>query len=89
MKVLNILELHHFRLLVCHFVINLFNKKVMRQIVLEEEEEDEEDGEQDFDDDEYDDDEQYGYGRVSDEEVDAEDGEGEDEMNGTTILANT
>jgi hypothetical protein len=38
-----ILELHHFRLPVCRFVIDLFDKRVMRQIVLEEEEEDEDD----------------------------------------------
>lgn len=35
---MTILELHHFRLPVCRFVIDLFDKKVMRQIVLEEEE---------------------------------------------------
>jgi rapamycin-insensitive companion of mTOR len=37
---MTILELHHFRLPVCRFVIDLFDKKVMRQIVLEEEESD-------------------------------------------------
>lgn len=37
-KVMTILESHHFRLPVCRFVIDLFDKKVMRQIVLEEEE---------------------------------------------------
>jgi rapamycin-insensitive companion of mTOR len=34
---MTILELHHFRLPVCRFVIDLFDKKVMRQVVLEEE----------------------------------------------------
>lgn len=34
---MTILESHHFRLPVCRFVIDLFDKKVMRQIVLEEE----------------------------------------------------
>lgn len=34
---MTILERHHFRLPVCRFVIDLFDKKVMRQIVLEEE----------------------------------------------------
>lgn len=43
---MTILELHHFRLPVCRFVIDLFDKKVMRQIVLEEE-----DSEQDSSDD--------------------------------------
>ncbi|TLD37620.1 hypothetical protein E2P81_ATG04432 [Venturia nashicola] len=37
LKVMTILESHHFRLPVCRFVIDLFDKKVMRQIVLEEE----------------------------------------------------
>ncbi|QDS75740.1 hypothetical protein FKW77_008368 [Venturia effusa] len=37
LKVMAILESHHFRLPVCRFVIDLFDKKVMRQIVLEEE----------------------------------------------------
>jgi hypothetical protein len=37
LRVLHILELHHFRLPVCRFVIDLFDKKVMRRIVLEEE----------------------------------------------------
>ncbi|KAH7038586.1 Rapamycin-insensitive companion of mTOR, N-term-domain-containing protein [Macrophomina phaseolina] len=36
-KVMAILELHHFRLPVCRFVIDLFDKNVLRQIVLEEE----------------------------------------------------
>ena len=30
------LESHHFRLPVCRFVIDLFDKRVLRQIVLEE-----------------------------------------------------
>ena len=32
---------HHFRLGVCRFVIDLFDKRVMRQIVLEEDEDEE------------------------------------------------
>lgn len=41
-KVMTILEAHHFRLPVCRFVIDLFDKRVMRQIVLEEDAEEEE-----------------------------------------------
>lgn len=41
-KVMRILERHHFRLPVCRFVIDLFDRKVLRKIVLEEEEEEEE-----------------------------------------------
>ncbi|KAF1812857.1 cytosolic regulator pianissimo [Eremomyces bilateralis CBS 781.70] len=44
--VLSILEAHHFRLHVCRFLIDLFDKDVMRQIVLEEES-DEEAGDRD------------------------------------------
>jgi rapamycin-insensitive companion of mTOR len=40
---MSILESHHFRLPVCRFVIDLFDKKVMRQIVLEEEDEEDSD----------------------------------------------
>lgn len=40
-KVMRILERHHFRLPVCRFVIDLFDRKVLRKIVLEEEDEDE------------------------------------------------
>ncbi|KAL9066493.1 MAG: hypothetical protein Q9157_007127 [Trypethelium eluteriae] len=39
-KVMAILESQHYRLGACRFVIDLFDKKVMRQIVLEEEEDD-------------------------------------------------
>ena len=35
-KVMQVLESHHFRLPVCRFVIDLFDKRVLRQIVLEE-----------------------------------------------------
>ncbi|OJD33072.1 cytosolic regulator pianissimo [Diplodia corticola] len=42
-KVMAILELHHFRLPVCRFVIDLFDKNVLRQIVLEEESSSDED----------------------------------------------
>lgn len=41
---MTILEAHHFRLPVCRFVIDLFDKRVMRQIVLEEEDDEEDDG---------------------------------------------
>jgi rapamycin-insensitive companion of mTOR len=40
---MSILESHHFRLPVCRFVIDLFDKKVMRQVVLEEEDEEDSD----------------------------------------------
>jgi len=46
-KVLQILETHHFRLPACRFVLDLFDKRVLEQIVLEEEDE----GEDDEDDD--------------------------------------
>jgi hypothetical protein len=39
---MQILEAHHFRLPACRFVLDLFDKRVLEQIVLEEEEEDEE-----------------------------------------------
>jgi rapamycin-insensitive companion of mTOR len=46
---MGILECHHFRLPVCRFVIDLFDKKVMRQIVLEEEDSDDDsDGSEEF-----------------------------------------
>lgn len=38
-KVMSILERHHFRLLVRRFVIDLFDKNVMRRIVLEDDSE--------------------------------------------------
>ncbi|KAF2281504.1 uncharacterized protein EI97DRAFT_454687 [Westerdykella ornata] len=40
-KVMQILDAHHFRLPACRFVLDLFDRGVLRQIVLEEEEEDE------------------------------------------------
>lgn len=40
---MQILEAHHFRLPACRFVLDLFDKRVLEQIVLEEEEEEEED----------------------------------------------
>lgn len=53
LRVLAILELHHFRLPVCRFVIDLFDKNVMRRIVLEEEADDvEEEEDEDESDDE-------------------------------------
>lgn len=41
-KVMQILEAHHFRLPACRFMLDLFEKRVLEQIVLEEE-----DGEED------------------------------------------
>lgn len=40
---MSILEAHHYRLPVRRFIIDLFDKSVLRQIVLEEEEEDDDD----------------------------------------------
>jgi hypothetical protein len=37
-KVMQILEAHHFRLPACRFMLDLFDKRVLEQIVLEEEE---------------------------------------------------
>ncbi|KAB2580310.1 HR1 repeat rho-binding protein [Lasiodiplodia theobromae] len=45
-KVMAILELHHFRLPVCRFVIDLFDKNVLRRIVLEEESSSEDDSDE-------------------------------------------
>jgi rapamycin-insensitive companion of mTOR len=42
-KVMQILEAHHFRLPACRFVLDLFDKRVLQQIVLEEEDEQEDD----------------------------------------------
>ncbi|KZF22739.1 putative cytosolic regulator pianissimo [Xylona heveae TC161] len=39
-QIMNILQMHHIRLPVRRFVIDLFDKRVMRQIVLDEEDED-------------------------------------------------
>lgn len=36
-KTLVILETHHYRLQARHFILNLFNKGLMRQIILDEE----------------------------------------------------
>lgn len=44
-----ILESHHFRLPICRFVIDLFDKSVLRQIVLDEEEDDSEEESSDED----------------------------------------
>jgi rapamycin-insensitive companion of mTOR len=46
---MQILEAHHFRLPACRFVLDLFDKQVLRQIVLEEEEVDDSSGESDSD----------------------------------------
>jgi len=43
-KVMQILEAHHFRLPACRFMLDLFDKRVLEQIVLEEEDDD--DGEE-------------------------------------------
>ena len=40
---MQILEAHHFRLPACRFVLDLFDKRVLQQIVLEEEDDQEED----------------------------------------------
>ena len=40
---MQILEAHHFRLPACRFVLDLFEKRVLEQIVLEEEDEESED----------------------------------------------
>lgn len=50
---MQILEAHHFRLPACRFVLDLFDKKVLEQIVLEEEdEESEESSDSEFESDE-------------------------------------
>jgi rapamycin-insensitive companion of mTOR len=36
---MQVLEAHHFRLPACRFVLDLFDKRVLQQIVMEEEEE--------------------------------------------------
>lgn len=46
-KVMQILEAHHFRLPACRFVLDLFDKRVLRQIVLEEETDEDEDSDSD------------------------------------------
>lgn len=38
---MQILEAHHFRLPACRFVLDLFEKRVLQQIVLEEEDDEE------------------------------------------------
>lgn len=75
-KVMQILEAHHFRLPACRFVLDLFDKRVLRKIVLDEEdEEDENKGEGDNGDDdddgkqhEVDDDDGYSSSNQSEEE---------------------
>ena len=44
---MQILEAHHFRLPACRFVLDLFDKRVLEQIVLDEE--DDEEGEESSD----------------------------------------
>ncbi|OAL00682.1 hypothetical protein IQ06DRAFT_147746 [Phaeosphaeriaceae sp. SRC1lsM3a] len=45
-KVMQVLEAHHFRLPACRFVLDLFEKRVLQQIVLEEEDEQEDEEEE-------------------------------------------
>ena len=40
-KVMQILEAHHFRLPACRFMLDLFDKRVLEKIVLEEEDDQE------------------------------------------------
>lgn len=40
---MQILEAHHFRLPACRFILDLFDKRVLQQIVLEEEDEEQDD----------------------------------------------
>jgi rapamycin-insensitive companion of mTOR len=75
-KVMQILEAHHFRLPACRFVLDLFDKRVLQQIVMEEEEEededeDEEEKEKDAQDDEDDDDSDDSSESESESEVEA------------------
>lgn len=59
-KVMRILESHHFHLGVCRFVLELFDRSVLRQIVYEDEsemEESEQSGNEDEDDNDNDDEE--------------------------------
>ncbi len=51
-KAIAVLESHHFRLLMCRYVIDLFDKRVLRQVVLEEDEEEEETSSSDTDEEE-------------------------------------
>lgn len=46
-KVMKILAQHHYRLPACRFVLDLFDKSVMRRLVLDEEEEDDDDDDSD------------------------------------------
>ena len=46
---MQILEAHHFRLPACRFVLDLFDKRVLEQIVLEEEDEDDDEDSSDSD----------------------------------------
>ena len=39
---MQILEAHHFRLPACRFILDLFDKRVLQQIVLDEEEDEDE-----------------------------------------------
>jgi hypothetical protein len=71
-KVMQVLEAHHFRLPACRFVLDLFDKRVLQQIVMEEEdEEEEEDGEKQEQDDEGDDSDDSGESESEVEPFDA------------------
>jgi rapamycin-insensitive companion of mTOR len=48
-KVMQVLEAHHFRLPACRFVLDLFDRNVLRKIVLEEDDEESEEESTDSD----------------------------------------
>lgn len=48
-KTMRVLEKHHFRLPVCRFVIDLFDRKVLRRIILEEDDDDDSESGSDMD----------------------------------------
>lgn len=71
---MQVLEAHHFRLPACRFVLDLFDKRVLQQIVMEEEEEEDEQ-EQEVQDNEEDDSDDSGESE-SESEVEAADANG-------------
>jgi rapamycin-insensitive companion of mTOR len=66
---MQVLEAHHFRLPACRFVLDLFDKRVLQQIVMEEEDEDEDEKEEQ--DDEADDSDDSGESESEVEPADA------------------
>jgi rapamycin-insensitive companion of mTOR len=66
---MQVLEAHHFRLPACRFVLDLFDKRVLQQIVMEEE--DEEEDEKEEQDDEGDDSDDSGESESEVEPADA------------------